>query len=111
MQIRTRPPTFFVFCNKKSLMDANFEQFLRGCIIEEFGFTGVPIRLLLRDSRTQYHSKKLSGLSASARKILERIRQFRRRKSNPTQRRRVIGSKQLYTKGFRAQSPKDWKRH
>lgn len=25
MQIRTRPPTFFVFCNRKNLVSDNFE--------------------------------------------------------------------------------------
>ena len=52
MQIRTRPPTFFVFVNRKSLVTDNFLAFLRGMIIKEFGFTGVPVRLLIRDSRT-----------------------------------------------------------
>ena len=52
MQIRTRPPTFFVFCNRKNLMSDNFEQYLRNCISQEFGFIGVPIRILLRDSRS-----------------------------------------------------------
>ena len=33
MQIRTRPPTFFVFINRRTLMTDNFLTFLRGCII------------------------------------------------------------------------------
>lgn len=74
MQIRTRPPAFFVFCNRKALVSANFEQFLRHCISKEFGFIGVPIRILLRDSRSQYGAKKMSAMSAAARKILDRIR-------------------------------------
>jgi GTP-binding protein len=76
MQIKTRPPTFFVFCNRKGLVSDNFEAYLRSCISKEFGFIGVPIRILLRDSRSQYASKKLSGLSSTARKILERIREY-----------------------------------
>lgn len=52
MQIKTRPPTFFLFVNNKKLMTPGFEQFLRNSISKEFGFIGVPIRILLRDSRT-----------------------------------------------------------
>ena len=111
MQIRTRPPTFFVFCNRKGLMSDNFKAFLRSCIVQEFGFKGVPIRLLLRDSRSQYASKRRSGLSVAARKILDRIRDYKKQRSRPTFRKRLVGSKHLYTKGFRAKRPQDWKRY
>ena len=105
MQIRTRPPTFFIFCNRKGLVSDTFEAFLRNCISKEFGFKGVPIRLLLRDSRTQYSSKGIAGLSTSARKIIERIRVYKNKKNNPTFKQRYIGAKHLYTKGFRAKRP------
>ena len=111
MQIKTRPPTFFVFCNRKGLVSDNFEAYLRSCISREFGFIGVPIRILLRDSRSQYATKKLSGLSSTARKILERIRQYQHKKSKPTFRKRMVGNKNLYSKGFRAKKPQDWKRY
>jgi len=52
MQIKMRPPTFFLFVNNKRLVSTNFEHFLRNSISDEFGFFGVPVRLLLRDSRT-----------------------------------------------------------
>ena len=78
MQIRTRPPTFFVFCNRRNLMSDNFEQFLRNCISKEFGVIGVPIRILVRDSKSQYAAKKLSGISYSARRILEKIRMYKK---------------------------------
>lgn len=51
MQIKTRPPTFFVYANDKNLIDDNFERFLRNSIADEFGFEGVPVRLLLRDNK------------------------------------------------------------
>jgi len=38
MQIKTRPPTFFVYCNRKSMVSDNFEQFFRNCLSKEFGF-------------------------------------------------------------------------
>lgn len=52
MQIKTRPPTFFLFVNNKKIVTPTFEQFLRNSISKEFGFIGVPIRILLRDSRS-----------------------------------------------------------
>lgn len=52
MQIKVRPPTFFLYVNNKKLMTDNFEQFVRGSISKEFGFVGVPVRILLRDSRS-----------------------------------------------------------
>jgi GTPase len=60
MQIKVRPPTFFLYVNNKKLMTDNFEHFVRNSISKEFGFMGVPIRVLIRDSRTQYAKKKLS---------------------------------------------------
>ena len=60
MQIKTRPPTFFLYVNNKRLLTDNFEQFLRNSISKEFGFIGVPIRILVRDNRTQYARKKMS---------------------------------------------------
>ena len=38
MQIKTRPPTFFVYVNNRNLMTDNFERFLRNSISNEFGF-------------------------------------------------------------------------
>ena len=61
MQIKTRPPTFFIYVNDKNLIDDNFERFLRNSISNEFGFEGCPVRLLIRDSKIQYARK--SGLS------------------------------------------------
>ena len=52
MQIKTRPPTFFLYVNNKRLMNDNFEQFVRNSISKEFSFVGVPIRILVRDNRT-----------------------------------------------------------
>ena len=52
MQIKVRPPTFFLYVNNKKLMTDNFEQFVRTSISKEFAFLGVPVRILVRDSRT-----------------------------------------------------------
>jgi GTP-binding protein len=59
MQIKTRPPTFFLYSNNKTLMNDNFERFFRNSIAKEFGFEGVPIRVLVRDNKSQYARKSL----------------------------------------------------
>jgi GTP-binding protein len=63
MQIKTRPPTFFLYVNSKNLVSQNFERFMRNSIALEFGFEGVPIRILLRDSRSQYAKKNLADMN------------------------------------------------
>ena len=77
MQIKTRPPTFFVYANDKNLIDDNFERFLRNSIANEFGFEGVPVRLLLRDNKLQYARKSGAYLNANTRAVLERIKMYK----------------------------------
>jgi len=99
MQIKCRPPTFFLYCNNKRLMTANYDHFLRNSIQKEFGFQGVPIRLLLRDNRSQYAKKKLSQvLTAATRSVLNRIKMHHLKKKNVTYRRRLSGNRFLYRK-------------
>jgi GTPase len=50
-QVRSRPPTFVLFVNDPKLMHFSYERYLTNTIREEFGFTGTPIRLLLRGRR------------------------------------------------------------
>ena len=77
MQIKVRPPTFFLFVNRKKLVTDNFEQFVRNSIAKEFGFIGVPIRILIRDNKTQYAKKSLANLTPAARNVLQRIRVYK----------------------------------
>ena len=51
MQIKTRPPTFFLYVNSKRLVSDSFEKFVRNSISKEFGFQGCPIRILIRDNK------------------------------------------------------------
>ena len=96
MQIKTRPPTFFLFVNRKNLVTDNFEHFIRNSIAKEFGFVGSPIRILLRDNRTQYAKRKLSALSPAAMNILGRIRAYKAKRKNHVHRRRLSGNRFLY---------------
>ena len=50
-QISVRPPCFFLFVNRRSLLSTRFQRHLRASIVKEFGFEGVPVRLLVRDSK------------------------------------------------------------
>jgi GTP-binding protein len=51
MQFRARPPTFYMFVNDKRLFTDNFARYVRNSLTKEFGFEGVPLRLMVRDSR------------------------------------------------------------
>ena len=98
MQIKTRPPTFFLYVNNKRLVNEDFERFIRNSIAKEFGFEGVPVRVLVRDNKMQYARKGYSNLSASARLVLERIKMHKKMKKSITYRRRVAGNRFLYRK-------------
>eukprot|EP00357_Protocruzia_adherens_P026192 CAMPEP_0114997110 /NCGR_PEP_ID=MMETSP0216-20121206/14711_1 /TAXON_ID=223996 /ORGANISM="Protocruzia adherens, Strain Boccale" /LENGTH=651 /DNA_ID=CAMNT_0002361443 /DNA_START=89 /DNA_END=2046 /DNA_ORIENTATION=+ len=50
-QVKTRPPTFFLYVNNKKLIRPNYHRFLIHSISEEFGFNGVPIRIILKDNK------------------------------------------------------------
>lgn len=99
MQIKMRPPTFFLFVNSKKLYSDNFEKFMRNSIAKEFGFEGVPIRILIRDNRSQYRKKNLASINPATRKVLERIKLQKNKMKNITYRRRLVGSRKLYKAG------------
>lgn len=99
MQIKTRPPTFFIYVNDRHLLDETFERFLRNSIIEEFGFEGAPVRILVRDSKMQYARKGgIQSLNPATRAVLERIRSHKKRMESVTYRRRLAGNRHLYRK-------------
>ena len=87
-----------MYVNDKGLLDDNFERFLRNSIASEFGFEGVPVRLLVRDSKLQYARKSgMSSLGESTRAVLERIKQHKKRMESVTYRRRLAGNRFLYS--------------
>jgi GTPase len=49
-QTGTRPPTFTLFVNAPSRLSDNYRRFLWSQFTEHFGFTGTPVRLLVRKS-------------------------------------------------------------
>jgi len=49
-QVKSAPPTFALFMNRPEDMPVDYERFLVNQLYAEFGFTGSPVRLLLRSS-------------------------------------------------------------
>jgi len=95
MQIKSRPPTFYLYVNDRSIVDENFLRFLRHSLIKEFNLEGVPVRVLVRDvslvSRTKGGSNSLLG-----QKVVERIKKYKAKMKSVTYRRRLSGNKFLY---------------
>lgn len=109
MQIKARPPTFFIFVNDINLVPEVYKRFLRNSLIKEFGFEGVPVRLLFRDNKYMYDTKDAAGLPLSQRTIMNRIALSRgmdtllfyifdieRKGESITFRRRLAGAKFLF---------------
>ena len=47
-QIAVAPPTFVIFCNDAELFHFSYQRFIENCLRETFGFTGTPIKLIIR---------------------------------------------------------------
>lgn len=45
----TRPPTFVAFVNQKALFHFSYQRYIENQIRENFGLTGTPMRLLIRE--------------------------------------------------------------
>ena len=48
-QASTKPPTFVVFVNDKDLFHFSYERYLLNQIRKEFGLTGTPVRMIVRE--------------------------------------------------------------
>jgi predicted GTPase len=96
MQIKTRPPTFFIFVNDTRLVPEVYERYLRNMLVKEFGFEGVPVRLLFRDNRHMFN-KNFENIPQSQRTIMKRI-ELSKSRNSITFRRRRGGSQYLYGK-------------
>lgn len=49
-QATTKPPTFVVFVNDKDLFHFSYERYLVNQIRKEFGLTGTPVRMIVREN-------------------------------------------------------------
>ena len=50
-QVSTKPPTFVIFVNDKSLFHFSYERYLVNQIRKEFGLEGTPVRMIAREKR------------------------------------------------------------
>jgi len=57
-QIKTRPPTFAIFCNRPSDVARSYERYMLNEIRWDFELPGVPIRLMLRKGDNPFAKKK-----------------------------------------------------
>ena len=48
-QACSKPPTFVIFCNNKSLLHFSYQRYLINCFRNNFGFEGTPVRLIIRE--------------------------------------------------------------
>lgn len=48
-QVSTKPPTFVIFVNDKSLFHFSYERYLVNQIRKEFGLEGTPVRIIVRE--------------------------------------------------------------
>lgn len=49
-QLKGRPPTFLIWCNRPSAVPDSYVSFLRNNLRNEFGFHGVPVRIRLKST-------------------------------------------------------------
>ena len=47
-QTSVAPPTFVVFCNSEELFHFSYRRYLENCLRDTFGFSGTPIRMVIR---------------------------------------------------------------
>ena len=47
-QTSVAPPTFVVFCNSEELFHFSYRRYLENCLRDTFGFSGTPIRMVVR---------------------------------------------------------------
>lgn len=47
-EVSVAPPTFVIFCNNVELFHFSYQRYIENCLRETFGFSGTPIRLVIR---------------------------------------------------------------
>ena len=52
-QISVAPPTFVFFCNDVELFHFSYQRYLENYLRQTFGFTGTPIRIIVRQKGDQ----------------------------------------------------------
>ena len=47
-QVSVAPPTFVLFCNNAELFHYSYQRYIENCLRQTFGFSGTPIRLVIK---------------------------------------------------------------
>ena len=50
-QVSTRPPTFVIFVNSKELMHFSYVRYIENHLRKQFGFSGTPIHMIIRERK------------------------------------------------------------
>jgi GTP-binding protein len=53
-QVKSRPPTFIIFCNNPDGLPDSYIRYLKSKLRENFNFEGVPLRINLRKKKNPY---------------------------------------------------------
>jgi len=56
-QIKTRPPTFVVFCSRPDDLPDSYRRYLVNSLRESFDLWGTPIRMRMQGGKNPYHDK------------------------------------------------------
>jgi GTP-binding protein len=61
-QVKTRPPTFHLFCNMAEEFPESYLRYLTAGLRSTFGLAGTPIRLILKESNNPFekHKKRIN---------------------------------------------------
>jgi GTP-binding protein len=57
-QVKSRPPTFALFGNQLDALPKAYQRYLQNGLRENFGLTGTPLRMVMRNTRNPYDPKK-----------------------------------------------------
>ena len=47
-QVSVNPPTFVIFCNSEELFHFSYRRYIENCLRDSFGFSGTPIKIIIR---------------------------------------------------------------
>ncbi|MEX0299781.1 MAG: ribosome biogenesis GTPase Der [Kordiimonas sp.] len=57
-QIKTRPPTFTLFCNRPEALPDSYKRYLENELRRDFDLPGVPLRILLKKGENPYEGRR-----------------------------------------------------
>jgi GTPase len=68
-QSKARPPTFYLSCSRPEALPEAYRRYLVNGLRDEFGFSGVPIRLMLRGEKNPFTKSRDAAAKGSGRRM------------------------------------------